>query len=243
MALRRDGFAAVVFDCDSTLTSIEGIDELAGDRAAEVAALTDAAMRGEVPLESVYGQRLEIIRPSRSQVEDLGRLYEERLVEDAAETIAALLWLGKDVRVISGGLLPPVAALAGSLGIARGAVAAVDLFFDERDEYAGFDTASPLARSGGKAEVIRRWALDRPSLMVGDGATDLEARPEVDAFAAYTGVAAREGVAAGADVVVATQSLAPVLALAASEADRARLGDSQWAALLERADALLHAPT
>src|SRR5690554_6329434 len=97
-----DGFATVVFDCDSTLAGIEGIDELAGDRIAEVRALTDAAMRGDVPLEEVYGRRLEIIRPTREQIDALGRLYVERLVEDAADTVAALLWLGKDVRVISG---------------------------------------------------------------------------------------------------------------------------------------------
>ncbi len=237
-----DGFATVVFDCDSTLAGIEGIDELAGDRIAEVRALTDAAMRGDVPLEEVYGRRLEIIRPTREQIDALGRLYVERLVEDAADTVAALLWLGKDVRVISGGLLPPVAALARELGVPLQGVAAVDLSFDADGDYTGFDEASPLARSGGKAEVVRGWAVGRPALMVGDGATDLEARPEVDAFAAYMGVAYREQVADGADIVLLSPSLAPVLAIAASEGDRARLHASRWAPLLERADALLGAP-
>ena len=45
-------------------------------------------------------------------------------------------------------------------------------------------TSSPLARSNGKAQVIRAWNLPRPALLVGDGATDREARPAVDAFAA-----------------------------------------------------------
>ncbi|MBT4147320.1 MAG: haloacid dehalogenase, partial [Gammaproteobacteria bacterium] len=47
-------FDIIFFDCDSTLSEIEGIDELA-ERAgcgAEMAALTNAAMNGEVSLES-----------------------------------------------------------------------------------------------------------------------------------------------------------------------------------------------
>jgi hypothetical protein len=74
---------------------------------------------------------------------------------------------------------------------------------------------------------------------VGDGATDLEARPAVDAFAAYMGVAFREAVAAGADFVLRDASLAPVLALAADDADRARLADSPYAELLAGGDRLL----
>src|SRR5690606_37022365 len=234
-----DGFRAVVFDCHSTLASVEGIDELAGDRADEIAALTDAAMRGKGALEEVYGRRLELIPPTTAQVEALGRLYVERLVPDARETVAALLWLGKEVRVISGGLRPPVAVLARELGIPATAVAAVGIDFDAAGNYAGFEGDSPLARSGGKADVIRQWSLPRPSLMVGDGATDLEARPEVDCFVAYMGVAYREAVASGADIVLRDPSLAPVLSIASSSADRERLGRSPWRDLLKRADALL----
>lgn len=231
------GFASVVFDCDSTLAHIEGIDELAGERAEEIRALTDAAMRGAVPLEEVYGRRLAILRPSRAAVEALGGAYVEGLVEDARATVAALLFLGKTVRVVSGGLLPPVAAVAAELGITG--VAAVGVRFSAAGEYEGFDEASPLARGGGKETVIRGWDLPRPSLLVGDGATDREARPAVDAFAAYMGVAFRPNVADGADFVLRDPSLAPVLALAASPADRARLAASPFAALLARADRLL----
>jgi phosphoserine phosphatase len=233
------GFASVVFDCDSTLSRIEGIDELAGPRAAEIAALTEAAMNGAVALEDVYGRRLEVIRPTRERVEALGRRYVAALVPDAREVVAALLWLGKTVRVVSGGLRPPVEAVACELGLGPEDVAAVGIDFGEGGAYAGFERASPLARSGGKAAVVGAWALPRPALLVGDGATDLEARPAVDAFAAYMGVAWRAPVAAAADVVIASESLAPVLALAAGEEDRARLLASPWAGLLRRGDGLL----
>jgi phosphoserine phosphatase len=233
------GFRSVVFDCDSTLTSIEGIDELAGAHIAEIRALTAAAMEGRVPLEEVYGRRLQIIRPSGHEVAALGRKYVQRLVEDARETLAALLWLGKDVRIVSGGLRPPVEALARELGVRGEAVAAVDIRFDATGGYADFEHDSPLARGGGKLAVVRDWGLARPRLMVGDGATDLEVRPEVDCFAAYMGVAYRENVAAAADIVLSEESLAPVLALAADPADRGRLEGSRWAETLTRGDVLL----
>jgi phosphoserine phosphatase len=236
---RRLGFASVIFDCDSTLVGVEGIDELAGAAAERIAVLTERAMAGEVALEEVYGARLEIIRPHRVQLELLGELYREALVPDAVRTVAALRWLGKEVRLVSGGLLPPLLALGDALGLGPEMVAGVPIRLDEEGVYTGFDDASPLARSGGKEEVIRGWRLPRPSLLVGDGATDLEARPAVDAFAAYTGVAHRPAVVAGADLVVRGPSLAPVLALAATEDERARLERSEFAELLERADALL----
>jgi phosphoserine phosphatase len=232
-------FATVVFDCDSTLAHVEGIDELAGPHAEEIRTLTERAMEGTLALEEVYGRRLDIIRPTRAQVEALGRDYVAALVPDAREVVAALRFLGKTVRIVSGGLLPAVLAVAAELEIAEDDVRAVAIRFDEAGDYAGFDDASPLARSGGKEAVLRAWALPRPALMVGDGATDLEARPAVDAFAAYMGIAFRDAVAAGADFVLRDPSLAPVLSLAADDADRARLAASPFAALLERGDRLL----
>ncbi|MDB4949838.1 MAG: haloacid dehalogenase [Gemmatimonadetes bacterium] len=236
-AVEADGFASVVFDCDSTLAAIEGIDELAGGRAAEVRALTDAAMEGAIALEEVYGRRLELIRPTRAAVDALGRAYVDALVPDARATVAALRWLGKDVRIVSGGLRPPVEAVAAELGIRADRVYAVGVDFDADGGYVGFESSSPLARSGGKETVVRSMDLPRRSLLVGDGATDLEARPAVDAFAAYMGVAFRPAVAAGADFVLRGASLAPVLALAAGAEDRRRLAGSPWEELLARGDA------
>jgi len=77
---------------------MEGIEELASEHREEVARLTDAAMRGELPLEQVYGRRLDLVRPGRARMEALGRQYVERLVPDAREVARALLDEGIDVR-------------------------------------------------------------------------------------------------------------------------------------------------
>lgn len=206
----------MVFDCDSTLCGIEGIEVLAREHRAEIERLTAAAMEGDVPLEVVYGRRLALVRPGRTRIEALGRRYIETLVPDARAVVAALQAEAIVVRVVSGGLLPAVLPLAAALGIGADDVAAVDVHFDAAGEYTGYDTNSPLARAGGKAEVMVRWrrAGPIPMLLVGDGATDLEARDAVEVFVAFAGVVERAAVTAAADVVVRASSLAPILPLA-----------------------------
>jgi phosphoserine phosphatase len=206
-------FRTVLLDCDSTLSAIEGIDELAVHFREDVERLTDDAMRGRIPLEAVYGRRLELVRPTRTAVEALAREYVDRLVPDARETIASLQAAGVDVRIISGGLLPAVLAVASAVGVAADRVAAVDIRFGADGSYAGFDSASPLTASGGKSVVIARWHVQRPAMMVGDGITDLEARPAVDVFVAFAGIVERPNVVGAADVVVRAKSLAPLLPL------------------------------
>jgi phosphoserine phosphatase len=50
----------IVFDCDSTLSKIEGIDELArlrGEKTfSEIEALTNAAMNGEVAIDEIFAR-------------------------------------------------------------------------------------------------------------------------------------------------------------------------------------------
>jgi phosphoserine phosphatase len=209
-------YGSVIFDCDSTLSAIEGIEELAHAHRTEIAQLTEEAMRGEILLEDVYARRLELVRPTRDQVAALGERYVRTLVTDARETVAALLAESIEVRILSGGIRQAVETLALALGLTERAVAAVEVHFDENGDYAGFDESSPLTRSGGKRTILERWLpeLPRPIMLVGDGATDLEARPPADTFVAFAGVVERPVVIDAADVVVRSPSLAPIVVLA-----------------------------
>ena len=114
MMARRPRFDAVCFDCDSTLTRIEGIDELArrARREAEIASLTEAAMNGAIPLEAVYAKRLDLVRPDHAALAWLAERYADEMVSGAAETIATLRRHGKAVYVVTSGLLQAVASLA-----------------------------------------------------------------------------------------------------------------------------------
>ena len=210
----------VIFDCDSTLSAVEGIDELAVGHREEVVRLTTLAMAGAIPLEQVYARRLDLIRPSRAELERVGALYIAHLVPDAGRVIRELQVAGVVVRVLSGGLAPAVRRVAAHLGIGAAEVAAVEVYFSGAGAYTGFDTASPLARSGGKREWIAAHVaeLPRPIMLVGDGITDLEARPVIDRFIAFAGVVSRPEVIRQADAVILGRSLLPVLEIALGQA-------------------------
>jgi phosphoserine phosphatase len=200
----------VVVDVDSTLCAIEGIDWLAARRddalRDRVAQTTERAMRGEIAVEDVYAERLSAVRPSYEEIVELGRAYVERIEPGAGESLAKLTNAGVRVVLVTGGLREAILPLADTLGLPESAVNAVSVYFGDSGEYGSFDDQSPLTRNGGKVEVVRSLGLERPTLGVGDGITDLELRtadpPAVDAFVAYTGVVAREPVVSGADYVI-----------------------------------------
>jgi phosphoserine phosphatase len=199
-------YRTVVLDVDSTVAGIEGIDWLAErrgpDTAAEIARLTDEAMRGLIPLEDVYGARLEAIRPTRGDIEALSQAYVATIAPGCRDVVGRLTANGVRVVLVSGGVKQAIEPLAKLLGVAGAELNAVEIRFDERGEYRDFDRASPLATSAGKPIVVTRLDAPRPILAVGDGATDVAMRPVVDTFAAYTGFARRENVVAQADVVL-----------------------------------------
>lgn len=210
--MSRAKYRFVFFDVDSTLVTIEGIDVLAGGNP-EIVALTDAAMNGEIPLDAVYGKRLEIIQPTRAAVEDLGRRYIASIVDGAEETIATLRAAGADIHLVTAGLEPAISQLATHLGLAARAVHAVGIDFDEAGRYAGFDRRSFLTQPGGK-ELVVRSIMSRSkgrSAFIGDGVSDLETKPVVDLFVGFGGVHTRDAVKQNADVWIGEPTLSAVL--------------------------------
>ena len=244
----------VFFDCDSTLTRIEGIDELARMKGLfeGVQRLTSAAMEGEVHLASVYDRRLDLLRPTRADILAIERLYRAHEVPDVRELMAALQFLGRQVFIISGGLALAVIPFGESLGVPRQHVRAVDVVFnrlagrwwDYQLDREGFNPdeqyldheAGPLSETHGKAEIVRELRQGRPgqALLVGDGVSDLMARPAVDLLVGFGGVVRRARVAAEADVYIECDSLAPVLPLVASPSDCRLCAQAGHARLLQK---------
>jgi phosphoserine phosphatase len=189
----------ICFDCDRTLSAIEGIDELARLGGPEVfdrvEAMTTDAMNGILPLEAIFARRLDIVRPNREVVAAVGRLYVETVEPTAHAAIAELGRRGWTPAIISAGYRPAIRPLAEFLGIAR--IEAVDLYFEADGGYRGYDTAYPTTRTGGKVEIIGRLRDElRPEriVMIGDGVSDLETKPAVDLFVGFGRYVARERV-------------------------------------------------
>lgn len=250
--MRWPPYEHVFFDCDSTLTTVEGIDVLAKrvGRGGEVARLTEAAMDGRSDLEEVYGARLDAIAPTRAQILSLRNDYKRHAVEDAKAVIAVLQALGHHVYIISGGLLEPVREFGLSLGVPADHIRAVSIEYDQLsgDWWRGTDGASrqreylayqqgALAVSNGKARVVRECLGEQMGrcLLVGDGMSDLLTAQAVDLFVGFGGVVTREEVERQAPVFICEPSLAPVLPLAAGPAAIRRIHAGAGRRLFERA--------
>lgn len=200
----KRGVKLFFIDCDSTLSTIEGIDELArgkgGDVFERVVELTNAAMNGEVPIGEVFPRRMEMIRPDRELCDAVAALYVETIVPGAEEMIRELKEAGWLPVILSGGFAPLIQPLAERLGIAH--VEAVPLYFHEDGSYKGYGEDYPTTRNLGKNEVIREWKqalLPERVAMMGDGMSDLETKPDVDDFIGFGGVVARPKIEQGSD--------------------------------------------
>ena len=191
-------------DCDSTLSTIEGIDELGRARGeevfAQVVALTDAAMNGEIPINEVFPRRMEMIRPDKALCDEVAALYVETIVPGVREFIATAKDAGWLPVILSGGFAPLIKPLADVLGIDH--VEAVPLYLDEDGNYLDYGRDYPTTHNLGKNEVIREWKaamLPERVIMIGDGASDLETKPDVNMFIGFGGVVARSIVEQGCD--------------------------------------------
>ena len=223
----------IIFDCDSTLSTIEGIDELARMTGHEydVALLTKRAMEGDVPLESVYGHRLVTVNPTQSQVRAIAKRYQETVIPGAQEVINALQTLGSEVFIVSGGLIEPVRDFGVWLGVPRENIFAVNMEYDTlagewwrywelpggdnpRANYLAVEP-NPLTGTQGKNQIISRIKTMHPGrvLMIGDGLSDLEAAEDVDLFVGFGGAVFRQRIAEESPIYIHTQSLAPLLPL------------------------------
>ena len=104
--LRLSDFKLIAFDMDSTLINIECVDEIADavGRKAQVAAITEATMRGEIAdFKESLRQRVALLKGVT--LDSMEQVYAERLQLNpgAAELVAACKAAGMKVLLVSGG--------------------------------------------------------------------------------------------------------------------------------------------
>ncbi len=113
-------FGLIAFDMDSTLINIECVDEIAAaaGRKDEVAAITEAAMRGEITdYKESLRQRVALLKGVT--VAHMQQVYDQRLQLNpgAAQLVAACQAAGLKVLLVSGGFTFFTDRIAGRLGI------------------------------------------------------------------------------------------------------------------------------
>ncbi len=165
-----------VFDMDSTLVDGEGIDEFARERGsyAEVAAITERAMRGEIDFAESLRLRVEMLRGMTFA--EVDRVYDRMpLMPGAQDLIRELRLRGHLIAMVSGGFDLLAERYARDLG-GLDAIVVNQLEFVE-----GICTGMvtpPVVTAQGKAEALEMIAgeFDIPlarTVAVGDGANDI----------------------------------------------------------------------
>jgi len=177
--------------------------------------MTTAAMEGGTPMEAIFARRLDMIRPTKSELESIGLQYIDTVEPTALETIAMLKSGGWQIAIVSGGFTQAILPLADFLGIDR--VEAVELKFHNDGSYAGFNEACPTSRTKGKNEVVRQLREEMNAdlvILVGDGASDLEVKGDADMVIGFGRYAVRPKVKAGVDAFIMSLAELPELVAA-----------------------------
>jgi phosphoserine phosphatase len=203
----------LIADMDSTIIGVECIDELADFAGVkpQVAAITAAAMRGELDFERALLARVALLKDLPEAT--LQRCYDQRVrlnpgARVLARTMAAL---GADTLLVSGGFSFFTDRVAAAAGFAR-ARANVLLALDGR--LTG-DVARPILGRAAKLAALRAAAAEagitaQDVLAVGDGANDIDMVAAAGLGVAYC---AKPALAAIADARIAHSDLTALLAL------------------------------
>jgi phosphoserine phosphatase len=179
--LKLSDFRLVAFDMDSTLINIECVDEIAAmvGRKDEVAAITEAAMRGEIT-DYKDSLRRRVALLAGAPVEALEQVWAERLrLNPGVETfVAACQAAGLKTLLVSGGFtffservrqrLKLDFARANSLGVSHGHLTGT--LFDRP----WGDIVDGAEKKRVLLEVCELMGIEsRQAIAVGDGANDL----------------------------------------------------------------------
>jgi phosphoserine phosphatase len=195
----------VCFDVDSTVVNEEGIDVLADylGHGEKVAELTRAAMEGGMKFQDALRLRLNLLQPSLHQIRDCLRDRPLHLTPGVREFVRELQTADKDVWLVSGGFRIMIEPVAEQLNIPLDRIIANTLrFHSETGEYIDFDPDEPTSADMGKPRALSKIQQSRNyscMVMIGDGATDAQAKPPASTFIGFGGVVAREPVRRVAD--------------------------------------------
>lgn len=174
-SLFRRNRRLVVFDMDSTLIDAEVIDELAkaAGVGAQVAEITERAMRGELDFQSSFRERVALLKGlPESTLEEIAQTLS--LTEGAETLILQLRRLGYKTAILSGGFSYFAERLQKRLGIDY-------VFANQLPIENGFVTGEvelPIVDGQRKADLLREIAQREgisleQTIAVGDGANDL----------------------------------------------------------------------
>jgi phosphoserine phosphatase len=174
--LLRRGMRLIVMDVDSTLIDGEVIEMIAAHAGceAEVAAVTEAAMRGELDFEESLRARVKLLQGVPASA--LDEVYESLHLNPGARTmVRTLRRLGYRFAIVSGGFSQITDRLAADLGIHFSRANELEIV----DGVLTGEVVGEVVDRAGKARALREFAAElglteASTVAIGDGANDLD---------------------------------------------------------------------
>jgi phosphoserine phosphatase len=191
----------LVADMDSTMIEVECIDELAdyAGRKAEVAAVTERAMRGEIGFEAALAERVALLAGLDEEAIDRCRKERVRLTPGALALVRTMKREGAFTILVSGGFTRFADPVGAELGFDRVVANRLGVAAGKLDG----TVAKPVLGAEGKRlalldAVAERGLRPDETLAVGDGANDVPMLKEAGLGIAYHAKPAAEAAADGA---------------------------------------------
>jgi len=173
-----------LIDFDSTLVSVESLEELARialkddpereEKLAQIALITERGMNGEMDFPTSLRERLALLSLHRRHIAELGAFLKESITPSALRHKDWFRAHAPFIHIISGGFTDCIAPIAQELGIAHDHIHANTFFFDADGNVTGCDPKNLLAQEKGKELQARALALKGKVVIIGDGMTDYE---------------------------------------------------------------------
>lgn len=200
----------LVFDVDSTFIEEEVIELLADatGRRAEVAAVTERAMRGELDFAQSLRERVKVLEGLPVGVID-DAAASVTLTRGAAEVVAAAHAAGWSVALLSGGFTAVVEQVTAGMGIDELRANHLETTLDGASEVLTGRVLGEIVDRAGKARHVKAIAAARgidPSrtIAVGDGANDIDM---LEAAAVGVAFCAKPALRPHADIIVDDRDL------------------------------------
>ena len=175
-----------VFDFDSTFIRGEMLEYLADlalqgspSREAtlhEIGELTRRAMEGDMDYGDSLRARLKLVPGRREFLEKLVAKVRENITPSFKRNQTFFKEHAEDIYIVSSGFREVLVPIAEEFGLAASHVFGNDLIFDADGRLEGVNPDNPLARAGGKVDVVRSLKLPGQVCMVGDGMSDYAVR-------------------------------------------------------------------
>jgi phosphoserine phosphatase len=201
----------LVADMDSTMIAVECIDELAdyAGLKAEVAAVTERAMKGEIGFEAALAERVALLAGLEEAAIDRCREERVRLTPGARTLVRTMKREGAFTLLVSGGFTRFADPVGEEIGFDRVVANRLDVV----DGRLGGTVAPPVLGAEGKRLALLDAATERglrpdETLAIGDGANDVPMLKEAGLGIAYH---ARPAAVAAADAAILHADLTALL--------------------------------